>query len=135
MTRCDKICFKILPNLGSCYNLAYLARFLFQNLVTSCQILCSSKNLVRYWQDLGKILERFLERFFYRAASLCSHIHSPYCLILQPNLPQCLSCCLMFWVELAPRGLGCGFSKIVFFSVTLCPSTGWVGRQTKRTIG
>ena len=24
----------------------------------------------------------------------CSYIHSPYCLILQPNLPQCLSCCL-----------------------------------------
>ena len=24
----------------------------------------------------------------------CSHTHSPYCLILQPNLPQCLSCCL-----------------------------------------
>ena len=27
----------------------------------------------------------------------------------------------MFWVELAPRGLGCGFSKIVFFSVTIAP--------------
>ena len=24
----------------------------------------------------------------------CSHTHSPYCLILQPNRPQCLSCCL-----------------------------------------
>ena len=24
----------------------------------------------------------------------CSHTHSPCCLILQPNLPQCLSCCL-----------------------------------------
>ena len=29
-----------------------------------------------------------------KAVSQCSHIHSPYCLILQPNLPQCLSCCL-----------------------------------------
>ena len=25
----------------------------------------------------------------------CSHTHSPYCLILQPNLPQCLSCCTL----------------------------------------
>ena len=29
-----------------------------------------------------------------KPVSRCSHIHSPYCLILQPNLPQCLSCCL-----------------------------------------
>ena len=28
----------------------------------------------------------------YRSAHM--HTHSPYCLILQPNLPQCLSCCL-----------------------------------------
>ena len=41
----------------------------------------------------------------------------------------------MFWLELAPQGLGCGFSKIVFLSVTLRPSTGWVGRgQAKQGV-
>ena len=32
-----------------------------------------------------------------KAVSLCSYIHSPFCLILQPNLPQCLSCCLPYF--------------------------------------
>ena len=32
--------------------------------------------------------------FKFKPVLQCSHTHSPYCLISQPNLPQCLSCCL-----------------------------------------
>ena len=33
----------------------------------------------------------------------------------------------MFWVELAPLGAWVWFFEDSFFSVTLHPSTGWVG--------
>ena len=33
-------------------------------------------------------------KILFKTVPPCSHTHSPYCLILQPNLPQCLSCCL-----------------------------------------
>ena len=67
----------------------------------------------------------------------CAHKYTPYCLILQPNLPQCLICCLTcFGWSWSPQGLGCGFSNIVF-SVLYCthqPGRG-VGGQAKRAIG
>ena len=63
-----------------------------------------------------------------KAVSLCSQIHSPYCLILQPNLPQCLSCCLG---GASPPGAWVWFLKIVF-SASHCAHQlgGWAGKQS-----
>ena len=43
-------------------------------------------------EDAGIVRTKFYKLL--KPVLQCSHTHSPYCLILQPNLPQCLSCCL-----------------------------------------
>ena len=45
----------------------------------------------------------------------------------------------MFWVELTPQGLGCGFSKTVVFQRYIAPINwvggwGWVDKQAKRAV-
>ena len=65
-----------------------------------------------------------------KPVSWSSHIHSPYCLILQPNLPQCLSCCLTCF---GPPGAWVWFLKIIFFQRYIVPINrvgGWgAGRR------
>ena len=76
--------------------------FMASSLVGLCPQLSS---LLCFGTDGEKALGDAFELQFQNATHLlcflhvkpvlqCSHTHSPYCLILQPNLPQCLSCCL-----------------------------------------
>ena len=84
-------------------------------------------------------LKQFCSECGIKPVPQCSHTHSPYCLILQPNLPQCLSCCLTcFGWSYPPGGLGVVFEDS-FFQRYIAPINQvggrGVGGQAKRAIG
>ena len=62
----QEICSKSMPTFGTCKNLAYLPRFLFQIHVKILYCLISGQIHARSWKDLAKILSKILARFFNR---------------------------------------------------------------------
>ena len=98
--------------------------------------ICPNAKTIVYGLRLILALPCFSNMMLFKAVPLCSYIHSPFCLILQqPNLPQCLSCCLpCFGLSYSPEGLGVVF-RIVFSALHCAHQPGrWVGGQAKRAV-